>query len=472
MINHLHLFRFFRSGTRFGLLLAALGMGVQAATYTWDGGGGDGNWTTANNWSPNGAPARNPSGDGHDLVFSGTLNTTTWANSGGWKVRSLTFDSSAGAFTLGDGVLTIGTNGVTNHSTVIQTIANQITLGAHQTWTANTGAIISTGFIDANDKNLTLAGSSSTTISGQLNKAEVLTLSGNGNRTFGTKQVSATTLNINSTGTNTFGGQVNITTLNATAGTNTFANVQAGNGGITVEGSANATFTGPVTGGKGGITISSSGNIEFAGSINSGDITLNGTGITTISGSGNMSTGDVVVNNGTLILNHTGTGDAINNSLTVNQGGTVIFEGDNQIPAWETVTLNEGSTLYLGDTTQTFAELVITGDSVIDFGSGGSELNVTYGGISIEDGITITIVNWNEEAGDVFAGANPGAPVVNVQYADSNGNIYATGTWGGGVITPGTPIPEPATTGLLIIGGGIALVTLRRRRRAAFPAEA
>ena len=171
------------------------------------------------------------------------------------------------------------------------------------------------------------------------------------------------------------------------------------------------------------------------------------------------------MNSGTLILDQSGGGDALNNSLTINDGGTVIFAGDNQVPEWQTVTLNEGSTLYLGDTEQTFASLVITGDSVIDFGGGGSELNVTYGGISIADGITITIVNWDESAGDVFAGNNPGSPVVNIEYADSEGNVYATGTWGSGQITPGTPVPERSTYGLFFLGAAASLVLLRRPKR-------
>ncbi|CAM2831177.1 PEP-CTERM sorting domain-containing protein [Rariglobus hedericola] len=436
---------------------------AQAATFTWDGGGGDSNWETANNWNPNVAPGHSSSGD--NFVFAGTTRLSNDANSGGWDIGSLTFNSTAGAFTLGGGTLTIGSGGVTNNSTSTQTINNQITLAANQTWTAASGAITSTGYFNANSKDLTLAGSKTITVTGQVNNVATLNLTGSGNRTFSsTNQVAATSVNVANTGTNTFNGQMNVGTLNASAGTSTFANVQASSG-INVSGSANASFTGPVSGGTSGISISSSGNINFSGSINSGSLTLNGTGTTTLSGSGSKSTGAVVVNSGTLVLNQTGGGDAINNSLTVNSGGTVIFAGDNQVPEWQTVTLNTGSTLYLGDTTQTFASLVITGDSVIDFGSSGSQLNVTYGGISIASGITITIVNWDASAGDVFAGSNPGAPVVNVQYADSSGHVYASGTWSGGYVTPGAPVPEPATYGLIMLGAGIGFVVLRRRQR-------
>ncbi|MET0262356.1 MAG: PEP-CTERM sorting domain-containing protein [Rariglobus sp.] len=447
------------SSLRVGFLLTLAATCAQAATFTWDGGGSDNNWETANNWNPNVAPSH--SSDSHDFVFAGSTRLSAEANNGGWNLKSLTFSTTAGAFNLSGHVLSIGSGGVTNNSANTQTIQNQLSFSDNQTWNAANGAIISTGYISANGKNLTATGSSAVTISGQINNAGTINLSGSGNRTLG-GAISATTVNIGSTGTNTFSSQLNVGTLNLSAGNNTFANVQAGTG-INVGGTANANFTGPVTGGSNGISITSSGNVNFSGSINSGSLTLNGTGTTTLSGSGSKSTGAVVVNSGTLILDQTGGGDAINNSLTVNSGGTVIFAGNNQVPEWQTVTLNAGSTLYLGDTTQTFASLVITGDSVIDFGSGGSQLNVTYGGINIANGITITIVNWDASAGDVFAGANPGAPVVNVQYADSSGNIYATGTWGGGYVKPGSPVPEPATYGLMLLGAGVGLVAFRRR---------
>jgi hypothetical protein len=416
---------------------------------------------TVANWTSAGAPSRTGN---HDLIFGGTLNTTTNANSGGWTIHSLSFDASATGFTLGGGVLNVGAGGVSNQSAHTQTLQNQIKLTTDQTWTAATGALVSNGYFDANNKNLTFTGASAITVAGQFNGVSTLNLTGSGDRTFANAVNNASTVNVAGTGTHTFAGQMNVTTLNVTAGTSTFANVQAGNGGIHIGGTASATFTGPVTGGNGGITINGSGDVVFSGSINSGTLTLNGSGTTTITGSGSKSTGAVVVNSGTLILDQAGGGDAINNSLTVNAGGTVIFTGDNQVPAWQTVTLNEGSTLYLGDTNQTFANLVITGDSVIDFGSGGSELNITYGGITITENITVTIVNWNAAAGDVFAGANPGSPVVNVQYADNEGHVYATGTWGGGYVTPGTPVPEPAAYGLILLGGGIAFVLWRRRK--------
>lgn len=454
------LINFTRYALPISALLVVLPCSLEAATYTWDGGGGNSNWSTANNWNPDSAPS---SGGGHDLVFATGNRLSNSASGGGWTINSVTFDSSAGAFTLSGGGLTLGAGGITNASTATQTINNQFTLSADQTWTASSGAIVTgTSYFNANSKDLTLAGSSSVTINNQIGSADVLTTTGSGNRSFAS-QISANTVNVQNTGSTTFSDQINVTTLNASAGTSTFANVQAGSGGINISGTANANFTGPVAGGSGsGITLSGSGNIDFSGSITGGTLTLTSgfTGTATLSGSGSKNISSTVVSGGTLVMDQAGGGDAINGSLTVNNGGSVIFTGDNQVPAWQTVTLNEGGTLFLGDTDQTFTNLIITGDSIIDFGSGGSELNIS-GSITLSSDITLTIINWNGSV-DVFAGVDPGAPVVNVEYADTSGNVYATGTWGGGYVTPGTPVPESGSAGLLLVGSGVGLFLLRR----------
>lgn len=404
------------------LLASSLAICAHGATFTWDGHGGSNpntTWSFAQNWNPNTAPGRT---DGHDLVFATGNKLSNDANGGDWTINSLTFANTAGAFTLGGGVLNIGSGGVTNNSANTQTINNQITVSATQTWNASSGALVFNGYVGGGGQALTLDGSHNITVNNQLNGLGTLTNTGSGDRTYG-GYTSATTFNAGGTGTSNYNAQVNVTTVNVSSGTHLFNDT-----------------------------------------VNVTTLNING-GSASLTGNDSKNIANTVVNGGTLIMAQTGGGDAINGTLVVNDGGTVVFQGDNQIPAWTTVTLNEGSTLDLGNTEQTFAELIINGDSVIDFGDSGSQLNVTYGGISIADGITITIVNWDASNGDLFAGSNPGDPVVNIQYADNEGNIYATGTWGGGVITPGGPIPEPATAGLLLLGGSAALALLRRRRR-------
>lgn len=56
------------------LVVLAAAQVASGATYTWDGGGSDGNWSTLQNWV--GDPATAPT-NSDDLVFSGTVNTST-----------------------------------------------------------------------------------------------------------------------------------------------------------------------------------------------------------------------------------------------------------------------------------------------------------------------------------------------------------------------------------------------------------
>ena len=403
------------------LLLLSTLVCARAATYTWDGGGADSNWATANNWNPNGAPSTS---GGHDIVFATSNQLSNNANNGGWTINSLTFASGAGTFSLSGGNLGINSGGITNSSTGTQTIANQITLSANQTWNASSGAIIANGYVGGNGKNLTLGGGSAITFNSQLNGAGTVTTGGAGSRTFN-GYTSAATFSIGGSGTTTFNGELNASS---------------------------------------GITITGSGNVALTGQFDNGTLTLNGTGTTTLSGSGSKNISSTVVNSGTLVMDQTGGGDAINGSLTVNNGGTVEFQGDNQVPAWQTVTLNTGSTLLLGDTTQAFTNLVITGDSVIDFGGGGSALNLSS--LTVANNAILTIVNWNNAVDMFSAQSNPGSSVVQVYYADTGSN--GTYSSGGGSIRPGTPVPEPATYGLIMTGSSIAvLVWLRRRSRQA-----
>ena len=454
-IRPIHLFFSF-------LLLLAVALSGHASTYTWDGKGKNANWSTANNWNPNGAPSAS---HGDDLIFDTNNRLNTSADNGSWTIHSLTFSSGAGEFSLSGGDLHIGSGGVTNNSPHTETIANQIALDASQTWNASHGDLVFTGsYLDGNGKTLTISGSSAMSATGQLGNLSALTTTGSGSRTF-CILTNPRTANMQDTGPATFAGQVNANTLNLGSGTSTFSNsggsnAQIGGGGINISGTANATFNDAVSS-TGGINITGSGAINFAGSISGAALTLSGSGTTTLSGTGGKNITSAVVNSGTLIMAQTG-GDAINSALTVNSGGTVLFLGNDQIPAWQTVTLDEGSTLLLGNTSQTFTNLIVTGDSIIDFGNDGSILNVTN--ISVSNHAILTLVNWNNAA-DLFTSQNnPGANVARIYYADTGKTgIYTA--WSH-TITPGTPVPEPATYGFLMVAAGIGLVVWRRHHKA------
>src|SRR5438067_4020223 len=98
------------------LILSVAGAGFSqtsfGAAFTWDGGGGNGNWSTAANWNPDGAP----SATGNVLVFSGTTNLSTTNDSitaldTTFTNTAITFASGAGSFNLSGNTFTIGSGG-------------------------------------------------------------------------------------------------------------------------------------------------------------------------------------------------------------------------------------------------------------------------------------------------------------------------------------------------------------------------
>jgi autotransporter-associated beta strand protein len=129
-----------------------------AAGSTWDGGGSDNNWSSALNWSDDITPANDGTAD---MTLTGTTRLTPNVDVP-WSINSLTFSSNAGAFTLGGGPLTIEAGGVIRQgsSTNRQSLADQIALGADQTWNTGNGYINlgSSGSLDTNGHTLSVTG--------------------------------------------------------------------------------------------------------------------------------------------------------------------------------------------------------------------------------------------------------------------------------------------------------------------------
>ena len=89
--------------------------------FVWDGGtGASGNWSTAANWNPDGAPANNFF---TNFTFAGTFNVAPLTNdlTGGTVTNNLTFAAGAGSFLLTGNAIT-NKGSVTNLSGVPQTI--------------------------------------------------------------------------------------------------------------------------------------------------------------------------------------------------------------------------------------------------------------------------------------------------------------------------------------------------------------
>ncbi len=103
---------------------------------TWDGGGGNNNWITDANWTLDVQPLNNAIAD---LIFAGNVRLAPSVDTP-WNVRSITFDNTAGAFTItGPEGITIGNGGIVNNDTETQTITAAITLSESESFNAAAG---------------------------------------------------------------------------------------------------------------------------------------------------------------------------------------------------------------------------------------------------------------------------------------------------------------------------------------------
>src|SRR5881394_3714370 len=137
---------------------------TQAApsTTTWSGLGVDNNWGNFRNWTNAETP---PPNDGTaSIVFAGRRRVAPFVNVP-WSIASLSFDNTADAFTIAGSALTIGSGGVTNSSSISETINSAINLNSPQIWNASAGPLSFGGAINTNGNTLTFAGDFNTTVS-------------------------------------------------------------------------------------------------------------------------------------------------------------------------------------------------------------------------------------------------------------------------------------------------------------------
>ena len=302
-------------------VLTTAGSELAAATRTWNGGGGNDNWSNSANWG--GASLA----DYDSLVFAGNSRLTPYNDLGNdvapYYVSNITFDKSAGAFTLsGKRIALFGSGNIgfsgNPGSAITQTINADLTFAWGRTFTTESnGSIVVNGSI----------GFSGTVSTLTKNGAGTLTLSGQNS------YAGATTINT---------GTLLATRAAALPGYNTALRVYVLNGAtlaVRAGGAGEWTSTeiddllGPnpaafKTGSKFGIDVSAGNSFTYANDIG-----------TTLTGKGFVKTGA-----GTLILSgiNTYTGG------TTVSGGTLLATQTAALPSYTgagKVTVNSGSTL-------------------------------------------------------------------------------------------------------------------------------
>ena len=426
--------------------------------------GATGNFSTASNWA-----AHTPV-NGGSIAFDGGTGAITANNDALSIVNNIAFNANgtpnsgntttnATTYTLTGNALTIN-GGIDNNSSSLQTINNNLTLGASQSFNATNGGITLGGTVALGGKILTVNAANPVISSGIISGngdiiksgSGTLTLSGantfTGDNTNNRGQVFITdgTLrvgNASALGTQTGGTSVDLGDSNPIVGsiTHNSNNVSLlANSGLTIanqiyvdtntggstrtigsDGTTGAvTFTGNVLlTGSAILTAASGGDVTFSGTVGpatftAGGITKTGAGKVTLSGVDGY-TGTTTVSNGTLAIDSgaSGTGRLAGTSgITVNTGGTLLLAqsgtaSTDRINNAATLTL-AGGTFNLGDKSEGAAgtvglgSLTLSASSTLDFGSNTAQGNVIEfaAGVTHTAG-TLAITDWN---GTLFTG--------------------------------------------------------------------
>lgn len=278
-----------------------------AATETWDGGSAaSSNWNTGDNWADDSAPVANDA-----LIFAGTTRTTPTNNlAADTNFGNITFDNTAGAFTLSGNRFRLGGD-ITNLDTQLQTINNNLLLSGTRTINTASG-------------NMTLGGVLSDT--GGIFKmgSNTLTLTGASTYTGGST-ISAGTISISAE--NNLGAPSGAILLDFT-----------GDGTLHVTGSFVTTKEFTAIGNSrsmtfdidSGITLTANGNVR----------SYNGSSITTKTGAGTLILGvandqfdaDIALTEGTLDIRHNGALGNVNGDWVYASASTDIrLTSDSQL---------------------------------------------------------------------------------------------------------------------------------------------
>jgi autotransporter-associated beta strand protein len=392
-----------------GLLVIAglLGLVTPAAaqtTYTWTGGGGSGAWSDGNNW---GGTPPSASLTQSFIQFSGTTNTATvldllqgTTGGGTFNVAGVTFDSTAGSFSIaptGTNVtsLGLGASGITVQSNANQSISAPIVLGLNQTWAnTGTGTLSVGGPVNAGSTTLTLGGTGAVQLSGN---------------------ITGGTLAVTGTGTYTLSGNNTLTGLNISAGTTV----------INKTGTANPLGTGPVALSGGTLAFKSFGNPVglTAGSFNQDVITSANEYTTTPYGT--TAAVDGATGNGSFVFYETGTGGQ--NTSGLPSSGRFV-SANNPAVTYQLQGFTGNNVLLLGNANQT-GTLTLSSPAKfqsLSFLTVGGSGSPTYSfTLNFQEGGSTTVTGFT--APDWFNGANP-VIVLNGRLNRNNGTFDSLGS--------------------------------------------
>ncbi len=329
--------------------------------WVWDGGGADDNWTTAANWTND---SGNPE-DGDAVVFAGSTRLAPDNDLLNLSLNSITFNDTAGAFTLGGNAISLS-GGVTNDSSSLNTVSMNITLTGDQAFNASSGDLAFNGTIKG-AYTLTVSGDNDVTFNGLVGDGTPLAgLTGTGTgaltvgsallRTDGAINI-ARALNWQTTGS-LISGTGSLTTDAITLADGVVLTLQ--------DGASGAIDIGSVSGVAGGA---------------SSDLVINTTGTVQIGTTGNDIGTVTVANSAGTTFTSTVDADTLNLQDT-DDGASIAFQGDTTVNTLTTAA--EGYVLEFDEDLRVvdnvdFAAITDTGG--LNIGDGSDDIATFTGGV-------------------------------------------------------------------------------------------
>ena len=457
-----------------------------AATWTWNGNGGNVNWGTGSNWNMGTAPT---SASTTDLVFAGTNNTGTALVplnqniASPFQLNNLTFASGSGSFFLGGSPLTFtgATRTIRQDSSNAQSIANTISATTNSTvvltLAGNGTGVVTLGPITGSGNRqyaITKTGTSTFSLTGVSTYEGVTTISGGvlnirngsalGTTDSGTTVASGAALQIQ--GGITVGTESLTLNGSGVASDGAFRNISGNNsfgGAITLASASTIasdagtlTLTGNINNGGFLLTESGAGNVTITSVISgSGGLTKTGAGTLTLSGgASNTYTGPTTVNQGTLILAKPGS--VLAPAITIGGAGssaTVQLNAPFQLYG-AAITINTDGVLNLNNFNEGVGALSISGGSIVT----GSGLLYLSGGVTSNASSTTSTLagNYSMYSNQIFNIASGSTPtgvdmIMSGSIAEFAAGITVTKQGGGTLVLSG----GNSYTGLTTISGGV-----------------